>query len=445
MSSQDSRHGAVRAAASGRVHTFFELSVGPVILEHMFEPLVVEPLGWEFPGVEPLPGDEGYEAFLAFEAQQEAFWSAVGTGEISVEGPGGWNAARTDEGLLDAAVRAERSVAAAEGAKLRAIADLMLRRLGSPQVGYDEDSLRYSVQAEVGLRLRVSPSEASELTHLALYLARRLPRTFAALEDGLISLAKVKVLVEESLNLTAAQCAQLEAVMLGQAGPRTVRGFREKVRREVEKLDADAVRKRRAAAVAERCLYVKDELDGMATLCLYLPAEQARAIYDTINSRIPAHPGPGDPRRIGARRVDHAVEIFAAAFGIDLRRVADTAVPVPTAEQIARLDRGANTYVPSRAMKDAIRARDRHCRFPGCRRPAVHCDIDHTNPFNLALRTGGRTVYTKLSPFLLGVRSGHAYEAHRPRRLRPHLRPSEPGLDPQHGRAGSGRARSCRR
>ena len=63
--------------------------------------------------------------------------------------------------------------------------------------------------------------------------------------------------------------------MLAHAGSRTVWGFRDQVRRAVERLDADAVRKRREAARAGRCLWVRDELDGMATLCAYLPAEQA--------------------------------------------------------------------------------------------------------------------------------------------------------------------------
>jgi hypothetical protein len=113
-----------------------------------------------------------------------------------------------------------------------------------------------------------------------------------------------------------------------------------------------------------------------------------------LNARIPAHPGPGDDRAIGARRVDHALDLLCAALGVDLRGLADTATPVLTAAQIARLNRGAHSYVPSPAMKTAIRARDRHCRFPGCRRPALHCDIDHTIAFGL--KTGGRTVYTNL-------------------------------------------------
>lgn len=49
-------------------------------------------------------------------------------------------------------------------------------------------------------------------------------------------------------------------------------------------------------------------------------------------------------------------------------------------------------------MKRAVRARDRHCRFPGCRRPARHCDLDHTIPFTKVGGTlvGPGTVYDNL-------------------------------------------------
>ncbi|CAG7844531.1 hypothetical protein USB125703_00767 [Pseudoclavibacter triregionum] len=35
-------------------------------------------------------------------------------------------------------------------------------------------------------------------------------------------------------------------------------------------------------------------------------------------------------------------------------------------------------YVPSAAMRTTLAVRDRRCRFPGCRRPADRCDLDHT-------------------------------------------------------------------
>ena len=38
-------------------------------------------------------------------------------------------------------------------------------------------------------------------------------------------------------------------------------------------------------------------------------------------------------------------------------------------------------YVPSRALADFVRARDLHCRWHGCDKPADLCDIDHTVPY----------------------------------------------------------------
>ena len=38
-------------------------------------------------------------------------------------------------------------------------------------------------------------------------------------------------------------------------------------------------------------------------------------------------------------------------------------------------------YRPSAAMDRFVRARDLTCRMPGCDRPAVHADIDHTVPY----------------------------------------------------------------
>jgi hypothetical protein len=51
------------------------------------------------------------------------------------------------------------------------------------------------------------------------------------------------------------------------------------------------------------------------------------------------------------------------------------------------LDFGRLTYQPPQQLVDFIVARDRRCRFPGCRQPARVCDIDHAIPWE----EGGQT------------------------------------------------------
>jgi hypothetical protein len=45
-------------------------------------------------------------------------------------------------------------------------------------------------------------------------------------------------------------------------------------------------------------------------------------------------------------------------------------------------------YTPSRALADFVRCRDLTCRFPGCDRPATHCDLDHTVPYPVGPTNG---------------------------------------------------------
>jgi hypothetical protein len=51
-------------------------------------------------------------------------------------------------------------------------------------------------------------------------------------------------------------------------------------------------------------------------------------------------------------------------------------------------------YQPGNRLRNLVRARQRRCSFPGCRRPAVRCDLDHTDPYD----QGGRTCECNLSP-----------------------------------------------
>ncbi|WP_424448255.1 HNH endonuclease signature motif containing protein, partial [Microbacterium arborescens] len=79
---------------------------------------------------------------------------------------------------------------------------------------------------------------------------------------------------------------------------------------------------------------------------------------------------------------EHPAEVVGAAL-ID----ADTARQL--AGQVSEWDRlfidpvtrtpvEVDTYRPTASMKKLLTARDQRCRFPGCRRAAIRCEIDHT-------------------------------------------------------------------
>jgi hypothetical protein len=75
---------------------------------------------------------------------------------------------------------------------------------------------------------------------------------------------------------------------------------------------------------------------------------------------------------------DDTARTLAAAADVWRRVFTDPGTGVPVT-----VDR----YRPSVAQRLLIEARDQHCRFPGCRRPAQNCDLDHT----VAAADGGPT------------------------------------------------------
>ena len=54
----------------------------------------------------------------------------------------------------------------------------------------------------------------------------------------------------------------------------------------------------------------------------------------------------------------------------------------------------ATGYRPPNALGHLVKARNRTCTYPGCRRPAAACDLDHTIPWD----QGGPTCLCNLAP-----------------------------------------------
>ena len=59
----------------------------------------------------------------------------------------------------------------------------------------------------------------------------------------------------------------------------------------------------------------------------------------------------------------------------------------------ALLDVGRDSYAPPVSLRRFAELRDRHCRFPGCERPATNCDLDHSIPW----QHGGHTKHDNLA------------------------------------------------
>jgi len=68
-----------------------------------------------------------------------------------------------------------------------------------------------------------------------------------------------------------------------------------------------------------------------------------------------------------------------AAPGADTGR-ADSSGDEDCGCGVLRRPPAVNRYTPSPAQYRHVRARDRTCRFPGCRRPAARTDVDHVVP-----------------------------------------------------------------
>jgi len=56
--------------------------------------------------------------------------------------------------------------------------------------------------------------------------------------------------------------------------------------------------------------------------------------------------------------------------------------------------RQSGSYKPPDSLRHLVQIRQRTCSFPGCRRAARRCDLDHTEPFD----QGGRTCECNLAP-----------------------------------------------
>jgi hypothetical protein len=317
--------------------------------------------------------------------------------------------------LLDTLDEIERAKAQLDGRAQHVLARLL---------DGDSSGKEYVVE-EVATALRIAPQTAQSRMHAAVEYAQRFPKLLASLATGETTLLHLRAVAEAARGLDDARAGELETRVLERAETMTVGEFRAAAKRVAARLDPRGEQQRHEAAAPDRRIEYLPQDDGMASLWVYLAATDAAAVMARVDATARASVDePGAERTTDQKRVDAFVDLVTSGASGGTAKplvsvtVADTTllglddqpaelagygpITATVARRLAdepgcvlrRLPREASPlrqepqYEPSNRLNAAIIARDGTCRFPGCRRRADRCEIDHI----IARRHGGPTV-----------------------------------------------------
>jgi len=300
---------------------------------------------------------------------------------------------RADADPLEVAAACEVLCGFAQARQLQAIRDVSL---ADPPVSDPDGRLCDPAPAEIATALAWTPAAASRRVDLAHDLHDHLPDVLAALRDGRIDLGKAQEIANGTFCLTPGTRTRLARAACTYATTHTRGQLRAWLARQIARLDPQAAEERRKKAKRQRRVWIQPQPDGMAVLGAYLTAEEAQACYESLKGAVANHEGSIDAARADAfveRLTGIApgqpipVQVLITPRGPELggygplspahvshlcagTRPIQLSLPAPTIG-----------YRPGVRLTRFVKSRDRHCRFPGCRRPAVHCDLDHLVPW----------------------------------------------------------------
>lgn len=295
-----------------------------------------------------------------------------------------------------------------------------LEEHGYPLTRMDADLNRSSFVAEASLATRTSERSTFNRLATAEGLRNIHEDSLSALHNGTITARTAAALVKQTRGIPLATAKQIEAILLPTAANASDAAMALRIKRARERMHPEPAADRRSRAEAGRSLMWWPEEDGMAVLQAYLPAEDVLAIYNTVSAHSNLLLAGEEMRSLGHLRADvfrdslidgwpgagpkkpppfvgltiPALELLAnpergtanlegygpIPLGIAVRLAADA----PSMRAILTdpwtgsvLDLGRKRYKPSKALRDFLRVRDEHCRFPGCRRAPEFSEFDH--------------------------------------------------------------------
>jgi hypothetical protein len=327
---------------------------------------------------------------------------------------------------------------AADIARTRALADLGHAALHDARRdgvrGMASDMELRSVAAEAAGMARLTDRRLQgEIDH-AMTVIDDYPAVFDAWAQRRIERGHVDVVVRVGAGMPAEVRDSFAEAAIGVCErdvPSRVRGALDAL---AARLHPQNFTERHKAAAAERCVRVFHGTDGMSNLVANLPTVIAAGMLDRLTQMgqsvkdARAESDSGDTRTMDQLRADilgdlvlGGAPVVDPTYGADragglgaIRARVQVAVTAETlmgkdenpaesvgaalidaetarelAGQVSEWDRlfidpvtrtpvEIDTYRPTASMKKLLMARDQHCRFPGCRRAAIRCELDHT-------------------------------------------------------------------
>lgn len=332
--------------------------------------------------------------------------------------------------LMDAVEALHRTRAALDLERAKVLARIWSTRRGSSAA--DEAALH-----EVAMISGVSVTAAERMLSTSLAVEQGLSSTRAALSDGTLPWCHVEVIADGARQVEPCDVGRYEAEAIRLVTGAGIGQARDRVRRLIDRLNPEEMAARHEKEHAERDVTLQPAANGMAWLTLYIDAPAAVAIYDRLTrGAVGLHGEEGETRCIGQLRADLATDLLLAALpeasdwevldrarrtwnALDIVPQVHATVPVltllgqneepghlrgygPIDPETARrltarapslyrilVDPGTRTvtqvgrehYEVPPALRRFLQLRDEQCRFPGCRRSADLCDIDHTIPW----------------------------------------------------------------
>jgi hypothetical protein len=312
-----------------------------------------------------------------------------------------------------------------------AVTELVLERSDDPFVriesGFDDTA------TEISAALTLTRRSSEIQVELASALRERLPAVWKALSEGVIDLARARVLSDQTVHLPEDLAREVCDTALERASKQTTGQLRARIQRLIISIDPASARDRYEQKLTERMIVCEATDAGTASIhATDLPADKANQAMCRINRLAKTAKRGGDRRCIDQIRADIFLDLLNGnqereGSGSD-RGVVDIRVDLTTllqlddqpgeipgwgpvisdlcrqlVEQSPRMkyrvaithhdqliDILTTTRRPTAAQKRLVEVRDPECVFPTCRLGSADCDLDHHHTWTETKQTNTR-------------------------------------------------------